>query len=239
MPARRTVPLLMAVLLGLGTSACSASDEPSATTVTPDRPVIQPGGPGEANTTHTGPIVIPDPEVNDADVLFATSMVVHHAQAIEMVDVVEDGLEDEQVRALAERIRAAQGPELGALVAWLAQRDRLVPPEAVDAGVDVEGLGGSVGARSRAGGHSHGGGDTMAGMATPEQMQALASARGRTADVLFLELMTRHHEGALEMATEHAANGIDQQAQEMSAEMFAEQSAEITRMAELLERLEG
>lgn len=241
MPARPLQTLLVAALVGLGTSACSATDEPSAATVTPDRPVIQPGAPGEANTTHTGPVSIPVEEPNEADVLFAKSMIVHHAQALEMVDLAEDGLEDEQVSALAQRIRAAQGPELAALVAWLVQHDELVPPEAADAGVDVESLGGELGARPRDGGHGHGSEDenAMAGMASPEQLQELDAARGREADLLFLELMTAHHEGALDMVTTHGTEGIDVQAREMSDEMFVEQTAEIGRMAQLREGLAG
>ena len=242
MSARLAPTLLLAALVGLGTAACSASEEPSAATVAPERPVIQPGAPGEANTTHTGPISIAAEEPNEADVFFVKSMIVHHAQAVEMVDLAEDGLEDEQVRAIAERIRAAQGPELGAMVAWLVQEDELVPPEAVDAGVDVERLGGEVGARPQDGSHDHGGLEGqggMTGMATPEQLQELGAADGRDADVLFLRLMTAHHEGALEMVTAHVADGLDPRAREMSDEMFVEQTAEIGRMAELLERLDA
>ena len=243
MPARPLATLLVAALVGLGSSACSAAEEPTAATVTPDRPVIQPGAPGEANTTHTGPVSLPVEEPNEADVLFAKSMIVHHAQALEMVDLAEDGLEDEQVSALARRIRAAQGPELAALVGWLVEHDELVPPEAADAGVDVEGLGGKLGARPRDGGHGHGSGDrdndAMAGMASPEQLQELDAARGREADLLFLELMTAHHEGALDMVTVHGTEGIDVRAREMSDEMFVEQTAEIERMAQLREGLAG
>jgi uncharacterized protein (DUF305 family) len=79
----------------------------------------------------------------------------------------------------------------------------------------------------------------MAGMASPEQLQALGQARGREADVMFLELMTAHHEGALTMVEEHAGEGIDVRAMEMGAEMHVEQTSEINRMAELLERLGG
>lgn len=241
MPVRPAGTFLLAALVGLGASACASTQEPSVATVTPDGPVIQPGAPGEASTTHTGPITLIQPEPNAADVFFVKSMVVHHAQALQLVDAAEDGLSDPQVRAIAERIRAAQAPELTVMVAWLTQADELVPPEAVDAGIDVEGLGGEVGARPRTEGHDHGGTgeEGMAGMATPEQVQELDAAEGAAADRLFLELMTAHHEGALEMVTEHGARGIDPRARELSDEMFVEQTAEIGRMAELLDRLAG
>ncbi|GAA1172249.1 DUF305 domain-containing protein [Ornithinimicrobium humiphilum] len=244
MSARPVPALLLVALLSLGVAGCAGSDDSpdraAATTITPEQPVIQPGAPGEANTTHTGPVVLPVEQASEADVTFVQSMIVHHAQAIEMVDLAEDGLEDEQVRAMADRIRAAQRPEIGAMVAWLAERGELVPPEAEDAGVDVAGHGATLGARARGDSHGHAGSaDSMAGMATPEQLQQLGAAQGRKADTLFLRLMTAHHEGALIMLEEHGPQGIDARAREMADEMYVEQTAEIDRMAQLLERLEG
>lgn len=239
MPARRRqATLALALLVTLGISACSGDATPTATTITPSTPVLQPGAPGEANATLTGAIEVPEFETNEADTLFVKSMIVHHAQALEMVELVEDQLEDEQTRTLAERIKAAQKPEIGGLVAWLVQQDEVVPPEAVDAGVDVEGLGGKVGARGR-GGHDHGGADGMSGMATQEQLDALAAATGTEADIMFLELMSAHHEGALDMATEHARNGIHVLVMEMSNDMYVEQATELDRMDVILERLRG
>lgn len=234
MPSRALPVLLTAVALTVG--ACSSTDEVATTTVQPDQPVIQPGLPGEANTTHTGAFEIPVEEPNDADVYFAQAMIIHHAQALEMVQLAE-GLEDEQVRALADRIAAAQQPEMTVLASWLTEYEKPVPGEAVEAGVDVEGMGGTVGARSRVA-HGHGD-DEMAGMATPAQLQALAAARGREADLLFLELMTAHHEGALDMVEEHAGAGIDVYLTQMAAEINVEQTSEINRMADLRTRLEG
>jgi uncharacterized protein (DUF305 family) len=231
----RALPLLLAGTLAV--AGCSATDEVATTTVTPDRPVIQPGAPGEANTTHTGAITMPVEEPTAADVTFAQAMIVHHAQALEMVEVAREGLTDEQVRSLADRISAAQRPEIGGLVAWLTEHGEPVPQEAVDAGVDVEALGADVGARAPGGGHGHD--DDMAGMASPEQLQELAAAHGPEADVLFLELMTAHHEGALAMVDEHALGGTDVRMRETADEMAVEQTVEIDRMADLLERLRG
>lgn len=247
MPSRRIPRLLVPALtlaLAVGLGGCSTTDEPESTvvTVTPERPVIQPGRPGEANTTHTGPIAVPAPQDNDADARFMAEMILHHAQALEMVELSRDGLEDEQVRALAERIEAAQLPEIHVMATWLVAHDRPVPREADDLGVDVTGMGGTVARGIEGGEHSHGaGGDHagMPGMATGAELDALAGASGQEADLLFLELMTRHHEGALEMAGVHGADGIDELAIELSTNMHAEQAVEIDRMAELRERLTG
>lgn len=244
MPSR-AIPSVLALVLAAGLAGCATTSEPEPTgvTVTPERPVIQPGRPGEANVTHTGPLEVPAPQDNDADARFMAEMILHHAQALEMVELSRDGLEDQEVRALAERIEAAQLPEVQVMATWLVAHDRPVPREAVDLGVDVTGMGGTVArAIEGGGGHTHGAdGDHagMPGMATQAELDALAGAQGREADLLFLDLMTRHHEGALEMAGTHGAEGIDERAIELSTGMHAEQAVEIDRMEQLRDRLTG
>ena len=44
----------------------------------------------------------------------------------------------------------------------------------------------------------------MPGMATDEQLDELATATGADADELFVELMTAHHQGGIDMATDAA-----------------------------------
>jgi uncharacterized protein (DUF305 family) len=232
---RRALLLGPAVGLALLVTGCSQGSDPGTVVVTPDRPVLQPGAPGEANTTHTGPVSVTVPRANAADARFMSHMVAHHAQALELVDLARDELRDEQVRALADRIRSAQQPELQVMAAWLVRHEQPVPAQAADAGVDVTAMGG----RLAGGGHGdHGGvGGPMAGMATEQDLQALGQARGPDADILFLQLMVAHHEGALEMAVEHAGEASDVQAQEMSNGIYAEQMVEIARMEEMLVRL--
>ena len=59
---------------------------------------------------------------NDADVMFAQMMLPHHSQAIEMSDILLDKQDiPADVTALAEQIKAAQGPEIAQLESWLAQ----------------------------------------------------------------------------------------------------------------------
>ncbi len=110
------------------------------------------------------------------------------------------------VKRLAERITAAQQPEIGAMQAWQGRHP--APSATTD-------------------GHDHG---AMPGMATERQMKDLADASGADFDRLFLRLMTAHHEGALKMAGEVLKGGNDPAVEEMAAEVVATQSAEISRM---------
>src|SRR5688572_7498836 len=66
---------------------------------------------GDDTNDTAGTTELSTTEHNDADVTFATDMIQHHAQALSMVDLTLDRPLDPGVQALAEDIRAAQGPE--------------------------------------------------------------------------------------------------------------------------------
>lgn len=150
-----------------------------------------------------------------ADADFMRSMIGHHSQAIDMAGLVADRSDNETIALLARRIDESQVFEIGLMQRWLEARDesRDVPKEMIG----------------------------MAGMATPEQMAELAAAKDVAFDRLFLELMTRHHEGALVMvdALEAAEGG----AQELElftliSHIDADQRAEIARMHRMLNALQ-
>jgi len=62
---------------------------------------------------------------NAADVAFAQRMIVHHQGAIEMADLAPSRAASQQVKDLAVRIKAAQGPEIEQMQGWLTTR---LPP---------------------------------------------------------------------------------------------------------------
>lgn len=148
---------------------------------------------------------------NDADVDFAMNMVVHHTQAIEMADILlqKDGI-DAQVVELAQNIKAAQGPEIDALNEWL----------------DTWGEGGM-------GGMDHGMGETM----SDDDMAALDAASGTEASRLFLEQMTVHHQGAIEMAQAEIEDGENPDAIALAEKIVSDQASEISLMADILAAL--
>ena len=96
--------------------------------------VLQPGGPGEGNATISpeDAETAVEPELDEADVAVMQMMVPHHAQAIVMAELAEKHARSDRVRELAARIRAAQGPEILMMSAWLDERDMAVPTAAED-----------------------------------------------------------------------------------------------------------
>ena len=123
--------------------------------------------------------------------------------------------------ATAARIADEQRPEIDAMARWLRDRGQSVPPQATDP-------------RRGSGMHDHAG---MPGMANQEQLDELSRARGAAADRLWLQLMTRHHEGALTMVVAQHRDGRDDVATQMGDEIHVTQSVQIGYMRDMLERL--
>jgi uncharacterized protein (DUF305 family) len=71
-------------------------------------------------------------------------------------------------------------------------------------------------------------------MATAEQLAALKAASGPAFDKMFLELMTRHHEGAVTMAADLLQTGSDVFVEEMAQDVISTQQKEIGQMKAML-----
>jgi uncharacterized protein (DUF305 family) len=150
-----------------------------------------------------------------ADADFMRNMIGHHMQAIEMAGLVPDRSTNETIGLLARRIDESQAFEIDLMRGWLEARD-----EPTEGPHDMDG---------------------MAGMATPAQMSALAEAEGEAFDRLFLELMIRHHEGALVMLqTLQAAEGggLELELYTLTSHIDVDQRAEISRMQRMLNALQ-
>lgn len=145
---------------------------------------------------------------NSADFRYVQMMIQHHAQALELTALVPSRASSASVKRLAERISAAQKPEIGAMEGWLTHN----------------------GGEKHAGGHDHAG---MPGMATEAQLKELRAAEGKAFDKLFLQLMITHHQGAITMATEALSEGNNVQVEEMADDVIAQQTVEIDRMRAL------
>lgn len=217
----RRVPRVSVVAVGLtalavlGLVGCDSGTDDTGSAATSGPSVIAPGEPGEGNRTLSAEEAAQqraeDDSPNSADVAYVRMMIEHHAQALEMTELVPDRAESSKIVKLAERIAAAQQPEIRAMKGWLETH----------------------GKQARDGGHDHGHA-TMPGMATQAQMKKLRAADGEAFDQLFLTLMITHHEGAITMATDVKGQGNNIQVEEMADDVVAQQTSEITRMRDLL-----
>lgn len=154
---------------------------------------------------------------NDADIAFAQGMVPHHAQAVEMAEMALDTSQDDQLRDLAERIKAAQQPEIDQMTSLLEAWG-----EPVQANPDGHGMGSM-------------GGDAMGpGMMSDDEMGQMRAMGGAAFDEMWLTMMIRHHEGAIEMAEEHQAEGQSSEALALSEAIITAQQAEVDEMRAML-----
>jgi uncharacterized protein (DUF305 family) len=230
-PARSRPAVLVGVLAGLVlTASCSGTEHSGG--AGPDAGpagqqdavrVIQPGRPGEAAREVAEPAEITvDDAWNHADVMFMQMMIPHHGQALEMSRLAKRRARDPRVRTLAERIHAAQGPEIRVMADWLAERGVEVPRAAEDARTHDHAK------------HGHAG---MEGMLTDAQMNRLAASRGARFDRLFLTGMIEHHRGAVAMVDEIVPDGTDTRVRELADDMATAQLAEIARLQDVRDSL--
>jgi uncharacterized protein (DUF305 family) len=202
-----------------------------------DAPIIQPGAPGEAARQISADEAsqIASNRYSEEDVRFMQGMIVHHHQAVQMAALVGERSNTQSLVDIAGRIDASQADEISFMQTWLRQRGETAPDPASDphAMHDMGGMGNMDGMDD--GAHQ-----TMAGMASPQQMEALAAATGSRLDEQFLNLMIAHHEGAIVMVD----NLLDQRGTAYDPILFdfvndvrSEQRAEIRRMATILAEL--
>jgi uncharacterized protein (DUF305 family) len=219
--ARHLRAALSALLLPLA-AACAASAQPG----TPPAP--GPVSDAEFEEIFRARTDSARMRYTGADVHFMTSMIHHHAQALEMANLVEERTTNRQIRTLAARIHNAQTDEIRTMQTWLRLRGEPVPElHEMDGRVMVHGPGE----------HAHHG---MPGMLTPAQFAELRTVRGPAFDRLFLERMIEHHNGAVEMvralfATDGA--GQDEDAFRLATDVQVDQITEVRRMDLMLSAL--
>ena len=184
-------------------------------------PIVQPGAPGEPSRSISAAEAsdLAGIRFTDADVKFMQGMIPHHAQALEMIALLETRSTSDAMRQMAERIELSQEDEIEMMQEWLRERGQTVT--ATDA-------------------HHAPGWMPMTGMLTPEEMEELAAAEGVEFDRLFLELMIKHHRGALTMVEDlldQRGAAQDSQLFAFTSDIEADQSMEIDRMDAMLAQL--
>ena len=161
---------------------------------------------------------------NDADVDFASDMIQHHAQALQMVDLTLGRKLDAEVVTLTEQIRAAQAPEIEKMADWLEDWDQPVPETSRD----------HANAHAQEHGESVEMDTDMPGMLSANELESLESASGPEFQTMWLEMMIEHHEGAVEMAEAQVEEGSNAKAVALAEDIISTQEREISTMQDLL-----
>ena len=186
--------------------------------VSANAPILQPGAPGEP-TMELDPdtaIAIASSSYTTADVEFMQGMIVHHYQAFLMSEMATTRTNNQTILDLAGRIDVSQTDEINFMKSWLDDRAQSIPNPGM---------------------HNHMHDHKMMGMATPEQMSQLEASNSIDFDRLYLSLMIKHHDGAIDMVerlNEFPGSAYDPQLYEFVTDLENDQEVEIERMNGIL-----
>ncbi|WP_344147388.1 DUF305 domain-containing protein [Nocardioides koreensis] len=201
----RVAALLAAAALTTGLAGCGGDSDSEPAAVT--------------STAANGDVY------DAADVTFATDMIPHHAQAVQMVEMTRGRHLDPEVALLADEIRTAQVPEVEQMTDWLTAWDVDVPATSLDhANAEADGH------------HMQGmeGTEDMPGMMSADELDHLDAASGADFQRRWLEMMIEHHRGAVEMARTELADGHFPAATRLAKAIERSQQDQIERMQGLL-----
>jgi len=207
---------LIVLLVLLAATACKTTN-PSSTGTR----ILQPGAPGADTKTITTAQATDLSKVGatEADIKFMQGMIGHHAQAVEMVELLNKNTTNPNMRRLGLRIKVSQDDEINMMRKWLADHGAAIP-----------------------GPHSHHEpGGFMPGMLTQEEMDTLAAAKDKEFDRLFLRGMIKHHGGAIQMVQDlFATPGAGQEGGifAFASDVDSDQRMEIDRMGMMLKEIE-
>jgi len=158
------------------------------------------------------------PDDDSAEAGFARDMMVHHAQAIEMAELVRDRTESEEMRTLATDIALTQQGQIGQMQGWLAVwglSPTRTGPAMAWMGHPTEGR--------------------MPGMAGPEEVEELREVSPEEMDIRFLQLMTPHHQAAVPMAEAVLGRSDRLEVERLAGAIASSQQAETELMQDLLQ----
>jgi uncharacterized protein (DUF305 family) len=216
-----------------------AAIAPLASSQTPaaeSAPIVQPGAPGQ-NSKVLSPeaATVPPRAPAAADVSFMQGMIMHHAQAVEMTDLLRMRSRDPAMQALGKRMSISQTDEIEFMKRWLEDRGA---PVSIAGHMDMSHMDHSDPKAMAAMAQTNVGAmPLMPGMLTPRQMEALAKAAGPVFDHLFLTGMIQHHTGALVMVEDlfdTPGAGEDSVLYDFATDVDNTQSAEIKIMRDML-----
>jgi uncharacterized protein (DUF305 family) len=220
---KRHLMTVAAATAALGVlAACSSNSTTQA-----DHSTMSPSGMSASRmpmTTGSGGSASPSatPAVgahNQADITFATEMIPHHHQAVQMADMALTQATNADVKTLAQAIKAAQDPEIVQMSGWLAGWQQPIPSSST----------------SGMGGMDH----TGTGMMSDADMTSLSKATGAAFDRMWVSMMIRHHQGAVTMATTEQSSGQNPDAKKLAQSIITSQTAQITQLTALLGKLPG
>ena len=154
-----------------------------------------------------------DPNAASApyDLQFIDTMTAHHQAAIDMAKMVDGKTQNAELKKFAGQIIADQGKEIAQMKEW---RDKWYAGKPAAKNMEMSGMM-----------------DSMK-MMMGDGMKKMEMASGKDFDLMFLEMMTPHHAGAITMAKEALTKAEHPEIKTLSNQIIKAQEAEIKMMAD-------
>jgi uncharacterized protein (DUF305 family) len=143
------------------------------------------------------------------EIMFAQMMIPHHEQAISMSETALKKSRNQAILKLSNQIHSLQSTEKSQLAYWLKATDSSMTMDH-----DMQ----------------------MSGMLTTKELASLKRLTGTQFDRAFLQLMIKHHQGAIEML-DLISDSKNMEAKALAKAINSAQSKEITSMKLLLKKL--
>jgi uncharacterized protein (DUF305 family) len=163
---------------------------------------------GTKTQTPAADIVSADsPEVS-----FVREMSVHHAQAVDMAERIRKRTDDPALALIATDIVLTQQNQIGRFAGWIEQWG--LSPSKPNTG-------------------SMAGHNMMPGMATNSDVASIGTLPTVEAERMFLQLMIKHHEGGVTMATKALPKMTQPEVTRIAQSIITSQTSEIKALTEL------
>jgi uncharacterized protein (DUF305 family) len=147
---------------------------------------------------------------NQTDVTFATELIPHHRQSLQMVRMVEQRGVDPKLKGFAAQLRVTQAVEIESMLSWLRDWDVAVPSGDPSAGTG------------------------QPGTVTAADLAALQGSSGPDFERQWLRLMIRQHEDAIAIAEVENAEGEYPYAVALANTVMVGQASQVRTMELML-----
>ena len=141
---------------------------------------------------------------NDADVTFAQMMIPDHQMVAKMAALAETKASNPQLKSLAKQMKAGQSQAVEKLSGWLKAWGKPTTS-------DMAGM-------------------TMPGAMTDADMAKLKAKTGMDFDMMFAQMMIKHHNGSVQMCREEQTNGLSTETKTMADAMIKTLTAQVAAL---------
>jgi len=153
----------------------------------------------------------PDAEKAPYDLQFIDTMSQHHRMGIDMMKLAEQRAKHSELKEMARKGIEEEEKEVQQMQGW---KTDWYPNKPDAMNMNMPGMK-----------------ESMKGMSMNDSMEKLSASSGEAFDKMFIDMMSKHHLGAIAMSKDAIKNGKHEEIKQFAQKLIDEQKAEIAQMA--------